>query len=185
MPIIPTMMAGLKFGPIVEREKAFVCLVLDIGSIGLCFIAVIIGGIEGSFVVLVHSNIAYSFSLLCGNKLMIHLFKIVQHRANLSTKRNRSQQRCIDTVTAHSNFTPADVREVCSRCMSKPFNDGTDSIRRNLLAKNIDDGLELEACGRNILAWEAIDIKVIDILSSWLQTTNRLMMKRSIVMAPR
>jgi hypothetical protein len=48
--------------------------------------------------------------------------------------------------------------------MSKPFKDGTDRIRRDLLAKNIDNGLELEACGRNILAWEATDVKVLDIL---------------------
>jgi hypothetical protein len=48
--------------------------------------------------------------------------------------------------------------------MSKPFEDGTDGIGRGLVAKNIDDNLELEASGRNIFAWEVTNIKDFDLV---------------------
>jgi hypothetical protein len=35
---IPTMMAGLKLGPFIKLEKPLISLVIDISSIGLCFI---------------------------------------------------------------------------------------------------------------------------------------------------
>jgi hypothetical protein len=46
MPFISTMMAGLKFGLFFKQERPLICLVLEIGSIGLCFIVMIVGGIE-------------------------------------------------------------------------------------------------------------------------------------------
>ena len=48
--------------------------------------------------------------------------------------------------------------------MSKPLEDGTTGIGRGLVAKNIDDGLELEASSRNIFAREVTDIKGLDIV---------------------
>jgi hypothetical protein len=82
----------------------------------------------------------------------------------LATERNHSKQRRVDTVTAHDNLTLANIREGSSRCISKPFKDGTDGIGRGLVAKNIDDGLELEASSRNIFAWEVTDMKVFDVV---------------------
>jgi hypothetical protein len=48
--------------------------------------------------------------------------------------------------------------------MSKPLKDGTNSIGRGLVTKNIDDSLELEVSSRNIFAWEVMNIKGLDIV---------------------
>jgi hypothetical protein len=47
---------------------------------------------------------------------------------------------------------------------SKPLKDGTNGIGRGLVAKNIDDSLELEASSRNIFAQEVKNIKGLDIV---------------------
>jgi hypothetical protein len=48
--------------------------------------------------------------------------------------------------------------------MSKPLEDGTNSIGRGLVAKNIDDSLELDASSRNIFTREVTNIKGLDIV---------------------
>jgi hypothetical protein len=47
--------------------------------------------------------------------------------------------------------------------MRKPFKDGTDSIGRGLVSKNIEDGLQLVARSRDILTWEVTNIKCLNI----------------------
>jgi hypothetical protein len=56
--------------------------------------------------------------------------------------------------------------------MSKPLEYGTNGIGRGLVAKNIDDGLELEASSRNIFAQEVTHIKGLDIV---FESTPRLL----------
>jgi hypothetical protein len=48
--------------------------------------------------------------------------------------------------------------------MSKPLEDGMNGIGRGLVAKNIDDSLELEASSRNIFPREVTNIKGLDIV---------------------
>jgi hypothetical protein len=47
--------------------------------------------------------------------------------------------------------------------MRKPFKDGMGSIGRGFFSKNIEDGLELEASGGDILTGEVMNIKCFDI----------------------
>jgi hypothetical protein len=79
------MMASLKLGPFVELEKPLSSLVIDISSIGLCFIVLIGCSVENRLIMVVHSNMTKSFPLFCGDKLLVLLFKIIQRQADLAT----------------------------------------------------------------------------------------------------
>jgi hypothetical protein len=101
---------------------------------------------------------------LIRDKLLVLLFEIIQHWADLATYRDLSKQRRIYAITAHGNLALANIQEGVSGCMSKLLEDGTNGIERGLVDKNIDDSLELEASSRNIFACSVTNMEGLDIV---------------------